>query len=308
MEIRLKCECGQILKIGSEAAGKMGKCPACKSTLQIPTLEEIEHAQQGQAAAEEAAPPAETEEPPARKPRAPARSKTRSKALADVRGGKEERRRGPRAAGKAARRGRGRRGRTKSSVLDKYRRRATDEDEDEDERGYAPRKKNPLKKLIVAGVVVIGGLIALFAFYLVPHGRAVARTEAYCRAMDNLVRDVRVKMVQKYGREDSKIPGGISIYGTSLRQIKESAGFADEAMSERMVHAYQADDIMIETIKILEEALTIIKERVEADRQGTLTEEKHEKLDKRFSDKIQEAGAKVADIKALVNSVWNKIR
>ena len=100
MEIKLKCECGQVLKVGSEAAGKTGRCPSCNSQIRIPSLEEIEAARKPKPVEleleieeEVAAEPGEEEEaeekPSTRKFKAPTRSKTRSKALADLHGGEE---------------------------------------------------------------------------------------------------------------------------------------------------------------------------------------------------------------------------
>jgi len=41
MSIRVTCEkCGVVLKVKDELAGTKGKCPACKGTLNVPTLEE----------------------------------------------------------------------------------------------------------------------------------------------------------------------------------------------------------------------------------------------------------------------------
>ncbi|RMF39255.1 MAG: zinc-ribbon domain-containing protein [Planctomycetota bacterium] len=37
MAIKLKCKCGQILKVPDQMAGKAGKCPKCKQVIKIPT-------------------------------------------------------------------------------------------------------------------------------------------------------------------------------------------------------------------------------------------------------------------------------
>lgn len=42
MPIKLKCECGEIMQVAEEHAGKVGKCPHCGKANKIPTLEEIE--------------------------------------------------------------------------------------------------------------------------------------------------------------------------------------------------------------------------------------------------------------------------
>ncbi|QDT54565.1 hypothetical protein Pan44_25980 [Caulifigura coniformis] len=45
MSIRVTCEkCGVVLKVKEELAGTKGKCPACKGTLNVPTLEEAARA------------------------------------------------------------------------------------------------------------------------------------------------------------------------------------------------------------------------------------------------------------------------
>ncbi len=36
MSIKLKCKCGQILKVPDQMAGKTGKCPKCKTAIKIP--------------------------------------------------------------------------------------------------------------------------------------------------------------------------------------------------------------------------------------------------------------------------------
>ncbi|HVJ84336.1 MAG TPA: hypothetical protein VM452_01765, partial [Caulifigura sp.] len=41
MSIRVTCEkCGVVLKVKEELAGTKGKCPACRGTLNVPTLEQ----------------------------------------------------------------------------------------------------------------------------------------------------------------------------------------------------------------------------------------------------------------------------
>jgi hypothetical protein len=42
MEIKFRCDCGQALKVGEEAAGKTGKCPSCGKQVRIPTIEEAQ--------------------------------------------------------------------------------------------------------------------------------------------------------------------------------------------------------------------------------------------------------------------------
>lgn len=37
MTITIKCECGKVLKVADEHAGKRGKCPACGAVLTIPS-------------------------------------------------------------------------------------------------------------------------------------------------------------------------------------------------------------------------------------------------------------------------------
>ncbi len=55
MSIRVTCEkCGVVLKVKEELAGTKGKCPACKGTLHVPTLEQA--AQAAPLAATETAP------------------------------------------------------------------------------------------------------------------------------------------------------------------------------------------------------------------------------------------------------------
>ena len=139
MEIKIKCSCGQVLKVGTESAGKTGKCPACEGNIRIPTLEEIEEARRNipqpveipedeEVVAEEAE-DEEEEKSSTRKFKAPTRSKTRSKMLADVRDTKEDRKKtktrraeegGKRKGKKRGKTRGGRRGKT--SVIDKYKR------------------------------------------------------------------------------------------------------------------------------------------------------------------------------------------
>ncbi|GIW98969.1 MAG: hypothetical protein KatS3mg111_2302 [Pirellulaceae bacterium] len=39
MPIKLKCKCGQVLTVADNLAGKVGKCPKCKSAIKIPVAE-----------------------------------------------------------------------------------------------------------------------------------------------------------------------------------------------------------------------------------------------------------------------------
>jgi len=57
MSIRVTCQkCGVVLKVKDELAGTKGKCPACRGTLQVPTLEEAAQAAAAPLAATETAP------------------------------------------------------------------------------------------------------------------------------------------------------------------------------------------------------------------------------------------------------------
>lgn len=331
MEIKLKCECGQVLKVGEEAAGKVGTCPACNNRIRIPSYEEIQQAREQQTGDAEAQDDEfveeeveeeideeieeEEEERPARRPstrgfKAPARSKTRSKALADLRGDKEDKKK--KSSGRTRRKEKGKtttRGKTKSktragrrttSVMDKYRAKS----EDDEEGGYTRKKKSPLKILIVIAIVVVGGLVAAYALHWGPIGKAKARTREYIMNMEEFVRSVRDSMIERY---EKRMPASTSDYSRRLEEIKEWAGRVQASMNRNMEKAYRADDIMHDTIRILGRAQKDIEERVNQEKELKLTEEKLKELNDAFTAKIAEVNVKVAEIAKLVKSIKPKI-
>jgi hypothetical protein len=332
VDIKLKCECGQVLKVGEEAAGKVGTCPACNNRIRIPSLEEIEKVRQQQTPAsveseemEEAEEEMEEEapkKPTTRSFKAPARSKTRSKALADVRGDKEERKkkssgRARRAEkGKTTRRGKSRtktRARRTTSVMDKYR--AKPGGEEEEEGGYVRKKKNPLKILIVIGIVVVGGLIAAYALKWGPDSNSKRIHREYVNQMEQFVRDVRDSMIEKY---EKMIPASTSDYDRRLEEIKRVAGQVQAVVRQHsgMARVYRQRDrdgqptslmLMHETIKNLEEARKIIQDRVDAELQASLSAEKQQEFKRNFTSTIAEANTKVATIMKRLDSLRPQI-
>jgi hypothetical protein len=331
VEIKLKCSCGQVLKVGTESAGKVGKCPACQGAIRIPTLEEIEEARKSlpqpvevpegeeeieeeaeEAAEEEAGGEAVEEEvkPATRRFKAPVRSKTRSKMVGDVGEDKEDRKKtktrhgeeGGKKRGKKRGKTRGgRKGRT--SVIDKYKRKGGGED---DEGDYAPQKKSPLKILIVIGVVAIGGLIAAYAVHWGPLGKARARTEEYVELMNTFVKDIREKIIERY---EGKVPGNLDDYNNWLQGIKDTAADIDRVMTPAMKNAYEADDLMHKILKILsEDAVAIVKDRNEVRAAHEFDEEKNKDYIKRFDDKLHEVNVIAETIKQYVSSVETNMR
>ncbi len=317
MEIKIKCSCGQVLKVGTESAGKTGKCPACEGTIKIPTLEEIEEARKAipqpvevpeseEEAEEEDSEEEDGDKSETRKFRAPTRSKTRSKMLADVRDTKEDRKKtktrraeeGGKHKGK--KRGKTRGGRKgKTSVLDKYKRKGRGGEEEEGD--YTAKKKSPLKLLIVIGVVVIGGLIAAYALHWGPQGKARARTSDYIELMNAVVRDVREKIIERY---EHKMPGNIDDYRSWLTGINETVTEIEERMTPAMKRAYEADDLLHKMLDILsKDAVAIIKERNDTQMAHEFSEEKNKEFIKRFDDELLKVNKIAEDIKTLVKSV-----
>ena len=47
-QIRVKCNCGRVLKIPAKYAGKKGRCPNCSKKISIPSVEEVENKLQTQ--------------------------------------------------------------------------------------------------------------------------------------------------------------------------------------------------------------------------------------------------------------------
>jgi hypothetical protein len=316
VEIKLKCECGQVLKVGSDAAGKTGRCPSCNSPIRIPSLEEIEAARKSKPVELELEPEEPEEEEAPEKPgtgkfKAPTRSKTRSKALAELHGDDERGKSDTRA--RRGEKGRGRtraktrtktrsktkgRSRSKTSVMDKYRKKSAD---DEEEGGYARKKKNPLKILIIIGIVVIGGLIAAYAVHWGPKGKATKRTKRYIGAMNTFVRDVKDRFLRRYS---SKMPASDNDFKRYLQDIKDDAGMVQGSVNRKMENAYKADDLMHEIIRTLDkDALAIIKERMEKDAQARITNEDLVKFNDRFTAEIAKVNARVADIEKLLDTV-----
>ena len=299
MEIKLKCECGQVLKVGTEAAGKMGKCPACNNRIRIPTIEEIEQAREQQSGEVAAAEPAQEKQAAkktsTRKFKAPGRPKTRSKSRALVKEEREERKKG-----KSKTRGKTRtKGRRTTTVMDKYRRKGAGDEEEEESR-YAAKKKSPLKILIVIGIIVIGGLIAAYALHWGPIGKAKQRTRDYVMAMQQFVIDVRDNMVEKY---EKQMPASTSDYDRRLEEIEEDAKLVLETMTPKMRNAYRADDLMRETMRAFKNARKLINDRVEAERELKLTEANLAELKQQFTLLIAQANAKVADIEKYLNNL-----
>jgi len=327
VEIKIKCSCGQVLKVGTESAGKMGKCPACEGNIRIPTLEEIEEARKTipqpveipedelelEEEVDEEYEQEEEEKPSTRRFKAPTRSKTRSKMLADVRDTKEDRKktRTRRAEESGTRKGKGKkRGKTrggrrgKTSVIDKYKRKGRGGEDDEGE--YVAQKKSPLKLLIVVGVVIVGGLVAAYALHWGPMSKARNRTEDYIELMNALVKDVRERIIERY---ENKVPGNLDDYKSWLSGIKETAVEVDKTMTSAMKQAYEADDLMQKMLDILsKEAVAIITERNDARMAHEFNEEKNKEYIKRFDEKLQKVNAIAEDIKNLVKSVEISMR
>lgn len=332
MEIKLKCSCGQVLKVGEEAAGKTGKCPACNNPIRIPSIEEIEAAREKQAA--QAVPEVELEleeeeEEAPSKFRAPTRTKSRSKMLADVRSEKEDRRKSETRTRRAEKgKGKGktrtgtrgksrtktktRGGRRSTSVMDKYRRKSGRGDEDSE---YVHEKKSPLKMLIIIGVVVIGGLIAAYALHWGPIANSKAVHKEYVDNMRNFVIRVRSKMVEKYER---MFPGTTSQYDGRLEDLKDDGRRVHDVLRKHKKLAramksgsasnptslYLMDQIVQE---ILPAARKFIIEKMEAESAAKLTDELNNRLKQQFSDKITEVNETAAKIEALIKTINDKI-
>lgn len=321
MEIKLRCGCGQVLKVGSEAAGQTGTCPACKNPIRIPTLEEVEEAERQASMQTEEAEEFEEEEfeeeEPSRKPstssfKAPKRTKTRAKGMASAKPEKEDRKKKDTGSFKKSKKGRDKtktrvgsktrsKTRSKTSALDKYRRKDGDED---GEGGYGAKKKSPVKILIVIAIVVVGGLIGAYALKWGPEGKAKKRTREYVINMQQFVNTVRDTFVEKY---EKMFPASTSDFDNRLRDLKDDAGRVQGSLSQKMKNAYTADDKMHQVIRILDGAQKLIKERVDAEREVTITDEKREELKQKFTDEIAKANALVADIEKLINSLRPQI-
>ena len=310
MEIKLRCSCGQVLKVSEEAAGKTGKCPACGSPIRIPSLEEIAEAQQASA---QASADAEEEAPVKKKGtgsfKAPTRSKTRSKALAGARPDKEEKKKSTRSLKTDSKRDKKTRsktrsktkakGRKKTSVISKYR--GKDED---DEGGYAPQKKSPVKILIIIGIVVVGGLIGLYAFKWGPEGKAKKRTHNYVVLMQQFVNMTRETFVEKY---EKMIPASLSDYNRRVDDVADAADRVRGATSRRMQEAYTSDNYMEDTLKILKDARGIIEQRMKTDADNQMTEDKLDDFKESFTAKINVINNKVADIEKLLDTIRPQI-
>jgi hypothetical protein len=325
VEIKLKCNCGQVLKVGEEAAGRSGTCPACGSPIRIPTLEEIEQFRVQQAppvapaelqleeeVAEEKAAEEAPKKPGTSRFKAPVRSKTHTKLRPKTRAGeakeeeedRSEKKTRIRHAEKGKKKGKTHgktRVRGKTSVLSKYKRGGSEDEEG----GYAPQKKSPVKILIVIGIILVGGLIGLYAGVWAPKGKARKRTQEYMDQMKVFIGDVRDKVVDKYER---MVPARVDMYKNTLQELEEQAQRVRDALSPRMASAYDADDIMERTLKVLKGATSIVEERYGAEREGRYNEDVKRDLEKRFGAEVNKANVNVADIEKLINSVADNMR
>jgi hypothetical protein len=180
MALTLKCTCGEVMKVGEEHAGKIGKCPHCGKPNKIPTLDEIQEfrkksarltkedvaGKQAAADGEKQSAPAESPESkaPASEPakkdskkfKIPSKSSKFFKKDKDKEKGEEDKKtpsgRIKTASGRL---------KTKSGRIIKGR------DEDEEGTGIRGRKqkRNPLVVFaVIGGVALVFGIVAIFAF------------------------------------------------------------------------------------------------------------------------------------------------
>jgi len=292
VDIKLKCECGQILVVSTKAAGKTGTCPACNKTIRIPTLEQIEKARQAQ---EPSAAKGEPGAPGTAKFKAPAPSKSRSKALTGARSSRIGRK-GAKSRRKASGKTRAVR---KSSALMKALGRA-----EEAEGGGIPQKKKPVAAFIVIGVLIVGGLVGAYVLYWGPMGKARARVRGYCQAMDGFIGDARTSVIQKF---EKRFPASPSDFSKRLSYVKDSTVQVKGTMSTKMKKAYKTDNMMENVMDIFEDALSVIKERADQEKANMLSEENLKEMNERFTVKLEEAKGELAKIEKVIRDLIDKV-
>lgn len=316
MEIRFKCECGQTLKVGEDAAGKTGKCPACGRQVRIPSIEEI-HAQPlpVQIVSAPAEPSSDTalEEPPAAaipkaRPSAPAQPTSDTglkEAPAESAMKKPFAPKGKSALDRLKARG------TKPAAALRTRRgvrvrtRGAEEEEEEYE---APADKKK-KQLIIAGAIVAVALIALLVWYFASYKPGVERQQRIDNYKEKAL-DFSGEVATFcafYSQKD--IPFGAGDITRKVNDLKYKFEEGVKPVTEdyplmRTTYSYKD---MEKVLNKLDEALGLVRDRAQVDQDREQTPEyKKEKVDSinsGFQAVIKECSALATNIEKAVKTL-----
>ncbi|MFH1421485.1 MAG: hypothetical protein ABIH42_02040 [Planctomycetota bacterium] len=271
MEIKLKCSCGELLKVGIEAAGRTGPCPSCGRQLRVPTLDEL---QAQQASAPQTAPPQHVHqqvvpqahiqqqqppqavEPPQQES-AVRRAPTRIAPIRGKAGTSSRRTRGIRVKSTSRLRG-------KTSASSRRMRPNTDEEIEEGEE-YAPsgdKKKTYMVAGGIAGAAILIFLIGYFGF-IAPNAAKKQRFVEYIKTGREFKESVAKLCNELSGKEAPASPAAFnSKVGSIKSQFEDGPAFKSENAPEiRALGSYKK---MKEVLEKLEKAKSIVSDKQSA--------------------------------------------
>jgi len=238
MPITLKCSCGEIMSVSEEHAGKVGKCPHCSKPNRIPTLEEIARFKKESARQKKQT----KEEEQVKAPTAKSGKKITSRIEKTKFGAKAKSATGKIERGKTAIKGKPlTEKRAKTAALAGKKGRPNPRDD------VAPPKKDKLVPIIViAAVVLIGGIAAMIIFSEPDIHGALQTYERFREASNPLVnslstysRQLREAGVGEFPEQDYR---GYKTnidheWRTFQRRIENIGGVERSTIYKRIEHA-----------------------------------------------------------------------
>jgi hypothetical protein len=270
MEIKFRCDCGQALKVGEDAAGKTGKCPSCGKEIHIPTVEEAQAQPQ----------PVEVISPPVAQPS--------SQPSADVGLKKAPARPVPKARPsfeKVKTRGR------EKSAIARFRGKAgirvKPKGAQGEEEGVAAPPEKKKKQLVLVGVIVALALIGLLVLYYASYKPGAERSKR--------IQDYKERALEFSGEvasfcasyAEKEAPSAPVAFRNKVNDVKLKFDEGPKATTEgqpemRRLESYR---LMESVLKKLDEALASVQEREQIDQDRELTpESRKEKIDKVNAD------------------------